>query len=123
MLANLFAPLAMKIGGGIIAALVLALGLTMWRADSISGQRDAMQQALANERAGHAVTIASLDALQAELQEMVDDGTLREERLQEAQEAQEVVTQSLEAQAAQIAASAPNVTCETVDAVLNAEGL
>ena len=81
MFTNLFAPLAMRISAAIIAALVLALGITIWRADTISADREALRNDLAVSNARHAVTTASLNTLQAELAEMVAAGELRAERV------------------------------------------
>lgn len=46
---------------GIIAALVIALGIVMWRADAISGQRDKALEAVGACKANLATTQTSLD--------------------------------------------------------------
>lgn len=43
MLGDFFAPIAMKVSGGIIAALLIVLGVVTWRADAISNERDELQ--------------------------------------------------------------------------------
>ena len=123
MFGNLFSSLAMKISGGAILALAVALAVTMWRADSISKDRDNLRDLVATERANHAVTRASLDTLANELEGMVIDGELRAERLAEALVAQERETRTLRAEAALIAADGPAVDCVTPDSILNAGGI
>lgn len=74
MLGKLFAPLAMKLAGGLIGALLASLALVIWRADAISGERDDMRDRYALSEARHAVTAASLTSLQSELAAMVAEG-------------------------------------------------
>lgn len=85
MIGKFFAPLAMKIGAGIILALLLALGVTMWRADSLSEQRDAALVALGAERAGHTATRASVAVLEAEMARVMQAARQRETALHEAE--------------------------------------
>ena len=84
MFGNIFAPLAMKISGGIVVALAIALAVTVWRADTISEQRDTARKQVVTEQALHAVTAASLDSLSAQMAALVKEGQLRKERLSEA---------------------------------------
>lgn len=86
MINQFFAPLLNKIFVGVIAALLLALAFTAWRADSLSEQRDEAEAATITEKALHGVTRASLASLEGRLAVMVRDGELRAERLSEALE-------------------------------------
>jgi 3-hydroxyacyl-CoA dehydrogenase len=43
MITDFFAPLGMKIAGGIALALAIALGITLWRYDVVSKDRDELQ--------------------------------------------------------------------------------
>ena len=120
------ATLARAIGikGGIIIALLIALGIVVWRADGLSEQREALRNTLATERAQHAVTRTSLDTLQRELERMVKDGEIRAQRLSEAREAQAKRTAGLREEAARIRAEGGSEgACETPDAVREARGL
>lgn len=123
MIGNLFAPLAMKIAGGLIAALLAALALVIWRADAISDDREALRNTLSAERATHAVTRRSLDVLQAELEQLVKDGQLRAERLAEARQEARKETEALREQAERIRAEAGGDPCVTPEAVRKAPGL
>lgn len=78
MIANLFAPLGMKIATGAALGAFLALGVVMWRADAISAQRDALRTQLAQEQATHAVTRLSVGRLEAEIARIMADAKARE---------------------------------------------
>lgn len=80
MLSNLFAPLAMKVAAGIGGAMLLAIAVLWFRADSLSEQRDRAQGLYVTERAKHAVTRASLGVLADKLEGFVKEGELRAER-------------------------------------------
>ena len=86
---------AVKLLGGAVAALAIALALVMWRADSISKQRDAYRDNLTAEETRHAVTRTSLASLELRLAAMVRDGELRQERLDKAMKAVEADTAPL----------------------------
>ena len=103
-----------------IAVLLLALGIAVWRIDAISDQRETLRTDLAAERAGHAVTRASLAALQRELEQMVRDGELRAQRLAEARAEATEASEALRQQAARIRAQAGGDPCVTPDAVREA---
>lgn len=120
-----FGKLASAIGikGFIAIGLALALGIVMWRADAISADREEQRNALAAERAQHAVTRLSLATLEAELGQMVRDGELRAERLEEAMEAQDERSADLRAQAARVRSEGGVDACVTPDAVRGATGL
>lgn len=95
MLGNIFAPLGMKIAGGIAAALAIALAVVMWRANAISNDREAIRNALATETARHAVTRQSVETLQGELAKLVREGDIRRERVVEAMKRVEKDTKPL----------------------------
>ena len=99
MFANLFAPLAMKVAGGIILALLVLLAFSVWRADTLSTQRDSAVEARITAEARHAVTRASLDALEGELAKMVEDSQLRAARRDDALSQVEEDTRPLRDQA------------------------
>lgn len=86
MLANLFAPPAMKISAGLIAGLLIALAFVTWRADNLSGRLERSQAALVTEKAGHALTRASVDTLEAEVNRCMADARERDEAARVAQE-------------------------------------
>lgn len=77
MIGNIFAPLAMKIAGGVALAAVAALGVVIWRADAISADRDRLRDKLAGEEARHAVTRQSVLTLESALARFVGDGKAR----------------------------------------------
>lgn len=97
-LASILAPL-------IGLAVVLALCAALWvRGNHYKDQRDVARAEVAAEEARHAVTIASLDALASEMQNMVRDGELRESRLEAALSEARDAGDDLRKQAAEIIA-------------------
>lgn len=125
MISNLFAPLAMKVAGAIIAALLIALALVTWRADQISDDRERLRGTLASEEARHEITRTSLATLEDELTAMVRDGQLRASRLEQARQEQAAATEALREQADRIRAeaAADGDPCVTPRAVRDARGL
>lgn len=67
------------IRGGIAIAFGLALAFVMWRADDLSEGKRKAEDALVASETRHAVTTASLDALEGKLADLVEAGQLREE--------------------------------------------
>ena len=63
MIGELFGTLKAKIVGAIGLAMILTLGIVMWRADAISKQRDHYRDAYSMEQARHAVTRGSVELL------------------------------------------------------------
>lgn len=118
---------AIGIRGFIAIALAIALGIVMWRADTISGQRDDAIQAKATEVAQHAVTRQSVATLQAELAKFIGAGKAAKIAGLAAIEAQAKDSAKLQAQAdairAEMANLQPSGQCRTPDSILNAEGL
>lgn len=109
---------------GILAlGLAAALGITMWRADAISNQRDKARDALSMEQAKHAITRQSLQTLEKTLADYIQKGREREEAAQKALEKQKAVSRSLDRQIERIRAEAAPEDCETSEAVMEAEGL
>lgn len=127
MLGNLFAPLAMKVSGGIIAALLIALAIVMWRADAISADREKLRNALAMEAASHAVTRQSVATLEGALARFVGAGRAARAAQLAAIEAQAGDSAALQAQAdairAEMATFNRDGRCATPGSILNAEGL
>lgn len=123
MLTRFLTPTAIKVLLGIIAALLVALGIVAWRADRISADRDKQRDLLARSEAQHAVTRASLDGLTQEMERMVKDGELRRKRLDEAMAEAGHGADELKRQADAIATDAAGDPCVTPGAVLKAKGL
>jgi hypothetical protein len=128
------AAIARMIGikGFIAIGLGLALAFTMWRADVLSGRLETSQQNLANEKAAHAVTTASLNLLQEKLATYIKDGERRSKDAQKALEAQKDRSAALDKQIDRIRSARASVgaigitdetPCETPAVVLQAEGL
>lgn len=78
---NPFSALTSKIFGGVAVLAFAMLAIQTWRLSAAHDEIEARRNALATEQARHAVTIASLDALAGEMEQMVRDGELRKERL------------------------------------------
>jgi hypothetical protein len=113
MLGDIFAPLAMKVAGGFILLLAIALAVVMWRADVISDQRDKLRDQLSVSEANHAVTVASLNSLSEQMEAMVRDGELRKERLADAMQQAQDDADELRREADAIRAEAPGSDCMT----------
>lgn len=118
-----FTSLTNKLFTGAILALVVALGITMIRANAISNDREKLRNSLATANANHAVTLASLNALEQELADMVHRGELRASRLADAMREAQAQSSDLRAEAALIEAQGVDETCRTPRAILNSEGL
>lgn len=84
MLADFFAPLAIKIFAGVTLALALALGIALWRADSISADRDREQERRVSAELRLSASNASVERLSAEMEALVSAGVMRAERLDNA---------------------------------------
>lgn len=123
MLSNLFAPLAMKVAGGFVAVLVMALAVTMMRADAISEERDLLRNRLEVQQANHAVTKASLEKLERDMARMVNEGAIREQRVNQALATQQERSAVLREEAAKIIAEGVTDPCRSPQAVLQSKGL
>lgn len=111
---------AIGIRGGIAIAMGIACLALLW---SNSGLRDSLSKkhdALVTEQALHAVTAASLDALEAELQAMVDEGEARAERVAEAQEEAAERAADMQADIERIGGADISDPCVTPDEILEA---
>ena len=104
MLKDLNATTAMKVSGGLIVTLGLALSVVMWRADTISGQRDAYRDRLSGEEARHSVTRQSVQHLEASLAKQIGAGKAARVAQLAAIEAQAEKSAKLRAEAAEIRA-------------------
>ena len=102
MLTNFFASTLNKVFTAIITALLIALGIVMWRADAISDSREKLRNALAAEEARHAVTLQSVDTLTLELAKLVEEGEARAERIDKAMQQVAEDTAPLKAKAERI---------------------
>src|SRR5690606_16208030 len=122
-------PLLGKIGlkGGVIIALCLALAFVCWRADTFSDRLERSRNELAAEKAGHAVTRASLDKLEVRLATFIAEGEERKSAAAQALREQRERSEALVGQIGRIRASRPTAgeveRCETPGAVIGAEGL
>lgn len=123
MLGNLFGSLASKIAATALLALFMVLGVVMWRADQISGQRDDYRDQLALCNANHAVTRGSLHVLEQEMADAVHAGELRAERLERAHVEQEKESEALLAEADRVKAEGRSEDCATPSSVMRARGL
>ena len=86
MLTGFFSSTLNKVFSGVIAALLIALGVVMWRADAISADREKLRNALATEQARHAVTRQSVGTLEAVIADLNEQAEQRAEAFAEAQE-------------------------------------
>lgn len=127
MFGQVFAPLAMKIATGVALTLMIALGVTMWRADVISEDRERIRNLLATEVANHAVTRSSVVTLEQALGRYVGAGAAARIAQIDSLEAQADDNALLQRQADAIRAEMETLVsadgCATPDSILNAEGL
>lgn len=114
MLFDIFAPLTTKIATGAALALLVALAVVMWRADAISGQRDAAREAFAMSEAKHTITRQSLDTLAEKLTAYVSDGDARKSRVADLALEAKAGAEAMRAEATEIEAAVA-VMCETPD--------
>ena len=123
MIGNVFAPLAMKVAGGIIASLLAVIAILCWRTEALASERDTARNALATSEAMHRVTRASLDTLEQEMADAVYQGELRQERLEDARAEIADQTDELRRQAAVIRREGAQDACVSPSSVLEARGL
>lgn len=114
--------------GFIAIGLALALLISHLSDKHHIHQRDNAIQQAANERAAHAVTKASLEALIAKDEALVKDGKQREEAARKAVEAQKAASASIDRQIARLRSARPTTPpepdkCPTPSAVGASEGL
>jgi chromosome segregation ATPase len=84
------------IRGFVALGFAIALGVVMWRADAISGQRDHYRDAYSMEQARHAVTRQSVEALTTAVEDLNEQAEQRAEAFAEAQELAEKREKELE---------------------------
>lgn len=123
MIRQFFAPLAMKVAGGIIAVLALACAILWWSNSRKDSQIEDLQQTLAVSEAQHDVTVASLDALTRRMQELVRDGELRRGLLQAAISDAKAEAADLQDEADALRSEAIEDQCVTPAGVLKSRGL
>lgn len=123
MIRNLFAPLAMKVSAGLIAALLVACGLLWVGWTNADKNTAAAVQRHAYSEAQHAVTLQSLETLKERMQALVDDGVLRKERLSDALMQAREDGEELQREADAIRAEGGRADCVTPDAIMRARGL
>ena len=111
---------AIGIRGGIAIAAGLACAFLLWSNSALRDDLAKKHDALVTEQALHAVTRASLDTLEAELQAMVDEGEARAERVAEAQEEAATRAADMQADIERIGAADVSDPCVTPDEILEA---
>lgn len=84
MLKKLFEPLAMKVAGGLIAALLVLGGVLYVQNRSLRAVNADLSGKLALEEAKHAITLNSLSQLERRLSDMIAAGKLTRERVERA---------------------------------------
>lgn len=105
-------------------ALAIALAFVMWRADTISGQRDVLREGLTTEKKAHAITRDSVDLLQTKIAEQNDAIAVLEARGAQAREnARKALGEAERANSRASRASEriraePSTDCETSEAIL-----
>ena len=119
---------AIGIKGFFIIGLIIALGIVMWRADSISADREDQRNKLAAERANHEVTRNSVNTLTASLAKFVGAGQAARIAQLASIEAQAEDNARLQSAADAIRAEMETLTdddgrCITPGSIINAEGL
>lgn len=118
------AELAAKVGikGWVIIGLVITLGITMWRADVISGKLADEIQAHADEKAAHKITRGSVDTLETELAKFIGAGEASRVAQLAAIEAQAEESAEMRAEADEIRSMISEIdpidVCRTPDFVL-----
>lgn len=108
--------------GLIAAGLGAALIAVMWRADSISDDRDKYRDKLASEEARHSITRQSVNTLETALARFVGEGKARRAAQLAAVEAQAEKSEALRRTAmmyrAELATLTPDEFCTTPDFVM-----
>ena len=102
MFGSFFASTLNKVFALIITALLIALAVVAWRADTISESREKLRNEYAAETARHAVTRQSVDSLTLEMARLVAEGEARAERIDKAMAKVAEDTAPLKAKAEQI---------------------
>lgn len=112
--------LALGIRGWLAIGLGVACAALLWSNSSLRSDLADKHDELTTERALHAVTRASLNTLEAELQAMVDEGEARAERVAEAQEEAEDRAAGMRADIERIGAADVSDPCVTPREILEA---
>lgn len=86
---------AVGIKGFIAIGLAIALGVVMWRADAISEDRERIRNALATEKANHAVTRQSVQTLADKIAELNREANARADAFEAAKRAAAAETERL----------------------------
>lgn len=84
MFGQFFAPLRVRIAAAGFGLLLVALAVQSWRLGAANERVEEARNVLATERAQHAVTRQSVDALTLEMARLVQEGEARAERVDEA---------------------------------------
>lgn len=81
---NLFAPLAMKVAGGIVVALLVTIGLLSWQLSDTRGKLEDKRNELASEQAAHKQTATNFRLATAEAERRQAEKVARVEAEQKA---------------------------------------
>jgi hypothetical protein len=120
----MFGALWAKIATGTAALALVIAGVQTWRLSGARADLETKRNQLATEKAAHAVTRASLTALQTRLSDMIAAGERQQQAAQEAAQAQKPRSAALDRQIEAIRAEKPaEGKCETPRAVMEADGL
>lgn len=109
------------IRGAIALGMAAALAFTMWRADHISGQRNAALEALGGEKVAHEATRVSLAELEKDLAAIVQDGRDREGRLAAARARAAREAKSMQRDLEKLRAASPTDPCKTPEVLFDVE--
>lgn len=123
MLSDFFAPLINKIFAGVVLALLVALGIALWSNARKDDKIEALRNTIAVSEAQHSVTAASLDALTRRMQQLVDEGKLRQSLLEDAMKDAEAEAEDLQDEADALRKEGVVDQCVTPAGVLRSKGL
>jgi len=123
MISDFFAPLVNKIFAGVVIALLAALGIALWSNAAKDRENDRLRNTLAVSEAQHSVTAASLDALTRRMQQLVDEGKLRQSLLEDAMKDAEAEAEDLQDEADALRKEGVVDQCVTPAGVLKSRGL
>jgi len=124
---DLFAGTAMKVAAGIIAFLLIIIGVLVWRLDAADDRAAERTKEAAVCELKHLHSRNSLRALENEMAQVVADGAARENRLAEAAREQAKRTEVIRDEVVRIVERTPSPssapTCRTAEHILKSEKL
>jgi len=123
MIKAFFGPIVNRIFAGVVFALLAALGIALWSNAAKDRENDRLRNTLAVSEAQHSVTAASLDALTRRMQQLVDEGKLRQSLLEDAMKDAEAEAEDLQDEADALRKEGVVDQCVTPAGVLRSKGL